>query len=90
MAPDSIQCPLTFKEYGEDVSEASIHGFGARGFMACPMIGDEQIPEQWEVYADISNATVPLRNGTTFSCLSFEAIGVKYNLGKTPAAFGYL
>lgn len=90
MAPDSIQCPLSFKEYGDDVSEASIHGFGATSFMACPMIGNEQIPQQWEVYANITNATVPLRNATTAPCLSFEAIGVKYNLGKTSAAFEYV
>lgn len=90
MGPDAIACPLSFKEYGDDVSEAIIHGFGAKGFMACPMIGDVHIQEQWEVYANIANATVPLRNETSSSCLTFEAIGVKYNLGRTPAAFGYL
>lgn len=90
MGPDAIQCPLTFQDYGKDLSEAYIHGFGATGFMACPMIGDEHIPEQWEVYANIPNATLPLRNGTTLSCLYFEVIGIKYNLGNTTAAFGYL
>lgn len=90
MAPGSIQCPLAFEEYGDNVSEALIHGFGAKGFMACPMIGDVQIPEQWEVYADVPNTTVPLRGRNASSCLSFEAIGVNYNLGNNPAAFGYL
>lgn len=90
MAPGSIQCPITYKGVGDDVSEAYLHGFGASGFMACPMVNSTNVPEQWQVYVNTSNASVPILNGTASSCLEFEAFGVKFDLGKTPAAYGYL
>lgn len=89
MAPDSIQCPLAFADVTTDVSEVTVHGFGATSFAACPMLNSTRVPEQWQVYVNIRNASVPLPDATISSCLEFEAVGVRF-VGETPAAYGYV
>lgn len=89
MAPGSIQCPLTFADVTTDVSEVSVHRLGATSFTACPMINSTRVPEQWQVYVNIRNATVPIPGDDISSCLDFDAVGVRY-IGDTPAAFGYV
>lgn len=90
IAPGSISCPLKSEIFNSELSEVLVSGFGATTFMACPMINSTRVPEQWQVYANIPNATVPLLHANSSSCLAFEAIGVKVDLGDSPAAYGYV
>lgn len=89
MAPGSIPCPLAFANVTNDMSEVTIHGFGATSFTACPMVNSTRVPEQWQVYANIQNASVPQLGTNVSSCLDFKVFGVKY-IGDTPTAYGYV
>lgn len=92
MRSGSLQCPLSFTQVRDDsdASQIMISGFGSRGFMACPMLSSQSGQQQWQVYANIPNATVPLLRSNASSCLEFEAIGVEKELGHSPAAWQYI
>lgn len=90
MVPGSLSCPLSFtKAKDSDASEVMVAGFGATGFMACPMLSSKRVPQQWQVYANTLNASVPLRHGNSSSCWVFEAVGIEKQISHYAAAWEY-
>ncbi|KAJ5892256.1 uncharacterized protein N7473_008484 [Penicillium subrubescens] len=55
----------------------TFNGWGATGLMACPTADN-----RWQVFAALSNATVP--SGNVADCLGFSAIALPYK-GDVPA-----
>ncbi|PWY86921.1 hypothetical protein BO70DRAFT_360648 [Aspergillus heteromorphus CBS 117.55] len=66
---------------GTEFGSWTFNGWGASGFMACPTEDSK-----WQVFAAVSNATVP--SGNVDDCLGFDALGVPTN--GTAAAWEYL
>ncbi|KAJ5584720.1 uncharacterized protein N7459_004520 [Penicillium hispanicum] len=64
-------------ELGQPWNHYTFHGWGTDGFMACPTSD-----HRWQVFAAISNATVP--SGNVSDCLGFSAIALTYQ-GSAPA-----
>ncbi|RAH56716.1 hypothetical protein BO85DRAFT_520836 [Aspergillus piperis CBS 112811] len=64
-------------------------GFGATGFMACPLDEDEEVNGgAWQVFAAMKNATVP--SGNVSDCLQFEALAYPWvSNGSSIAAWQY-
>lgn len=88
----SIQCPLSYTPVrgAEDAMDVTINGFSATGFMACPQLPNYSYArQQWMVYANMVNATTPLK-GNISNCTPFEVAGFEVQLGHTPAAWQYL
>ncbi|KAL5336287.1 hypothetical protein BJX70DRAFT_400788 [Aspergillus crustosus] len=52
-------------------------GWGAKGFMACPVEKTEEIPSKWQVFAALQNATVP--GGDVAECYGFSAVALATN-----------
>lgn len=78
MMPGSILCPLSFTSVRDsDATKVMVAGFGATTFMACPMLSSMNVKQQWQVYANTPNASVPLRQGNSSSCWPFEAVGIE-------------
>ncbi|RHZ56587.1 IgE-binding protein [Aspergillus thermomutatus] len=73
---------------GEPIGHWSFNGLGATGFMACPTQGDAPAP--YQVFAAMSNATVP--TGNVADCLGFDAAAVAWTApeGQTSAAWQYI
>lgn len=69
-----------------------IAGFGATGFMACPMLStiNSNNQQQWQVYANTLNASTPMRNrNISAPCWPFEAVGIEKQLNRPAAAWEY-
>lgn len=81
MVPGSVLCPLSFTQVQDsDASEVMVAGFGATAFMACPMLSSSQVKQHWQIYANTPNASVPLRQGNSSACWTFEAVGIEKEL----------
>lgn len=90
MTPGAIACPLVFHTRVDEIGNAEVttYGFDATGFMACPMLSNAAY-QQWQVYANLPNATVPLLHHNASECTSFVMRGVNVLLGDKPAAWQY-
>ena len=89
--PGSLICPLSFTEVRDsDASKVLVAGFGSTGFMACPMLSSNRVRQQWQVYANTVNASVPLRHGNSSSCFDFEAIGIEKTMDASEIAWEYV
>lgn len=93
MVPGSIICPLSYTPVRDsDATEVMIAGFGATGFMACPMLSttSSEAKQQWQILANTLNASTPMRNRNSSSpCWPFEAVGIEKQMSHAFAAYEY-
>ncbi|KKY15556.1 putativebinding protein [Phaeomoniella chlamydospora] len=84
MPAGSVISPITYTPQTGTAYNGviSTSAFGATGFMACPTTTNN-----WQVYAAISNATVP--TGNLADCLGFDAVTVDWT-GANPEAWQYV
>ncbi|KAJ5115329.1 hypothetical protein NUU61_001088 [Penicillium alfredii] len=71
--PGSARGPFTYQTHPGNTANHfyNFTGWGANGFMACPAKNS-----QWQVFANVQNATVPL--GDRKACLPFHALADPY------------